>query len=226
VRCLSPSAGGCHSRTCRRGEREPEHLGVVATTTLPCLPATSLPCHSSAAEHEVGGRYRCKAISFGGRRGWCSRCRTPCRGCGCGCVFCSCGVTKWCVSKVRVQPIAKRKFVITPQGACVSTTVNTRGLGLTAVFSVAAAKCHAPTSRRPAAGHAPATYREMAVPDYITHALAHFERPAPASGCHDMSCRLLGGRSAIRSAPGPQTALALLGNSQLRIGTGRRTSVR
>ena len=69
-----------------------------------------------------------------------------------------------------------------------------------------------------AAAEAAPTYREMAVPDCITHARAHSERPAPASGCHGMSCRLLGGRSAIRSGPGPLAALALLGNSQLRIG--------
>ena len=60
--------------------------------------------------------------------------------------------------------------------------------------------------------------REMAVPDYITHARGYSEQPAPASGCQGMSCLLLGGRAAIRSTSGPLAALVLLGNSQLRIG--------
>ena len=50
----------------------------------------------------------------------------------------------------------------------------------------------------------------MAVPDYITHARGYSEQPAPASGCQGMSCLLLGGRAAIRSAPGPLAALVLL----------------
>ena len=58
----------------------------------------------------------------------------------------------------------------------------------------------------------------MGVPDYITHARGYSEQPAPASGYQGMSCLLLGGRAAIRSTPGPLAALALLGNSQLRIG--------
>ena len=33
------------------------------------------------------------------------------------------------------------------------------------------------------------------------------EQPAPAPGCQGMSCGLLGGRFAIRSAPGPLAAL-------------------
>ena len=54
-----------------------------------------------------------------------------------------------------------------------------------------------------AIAHEAPSCTRLVVPGHIIHALAQSEQPAPAPGCQGMSCGLLGGRFAIRSAPGP-----------------------